>query len=272
VANLSWYLQECTDLLRDANNQFTTVAQLTRYINTARREVAKRTACLQALVTGQAPFGTGAQAGNMIVGGIIPNMLPNSAANNANEPGAVATPSNSFTTLPGTEVYTYSYANPYLQQQYTGYKSVIYVFNVSVSWGGSRPTLTWTTWDNLQAYCRSYNQGVNSYPQVWSQKGVGENGQVWLFPVPINTPFSEMEWECVCTPTSLYTNDDYDVIPESYQGCIKYYACYLAYMGQQRTGMAEIMRGLFDEQILINGVATDWGHVENYYSEMTGGF
>jgi hypothetical protein len=267
VTNLATYLQECTDLLRDSQNQFTTVAQLTRYINTARREIAKRSACLQALVTGQAPFGTSAQAGNMIPGAIIPNMLPNSAANNANEPGAASSPSNGFTTLPGVELYTYNYAKPYLQQQYAGYDSIIYVFNVSISWGGMRPTLNWSPWDQLQAYCRSYNIGVMSYPMAWSQKGVGENGQVWVFPVPINTPFSEMEWECVCTPKPLYTNDDYEVLPQAYQGLVKYYTTYLAYMGQQRTGMAEIMRGLFDEQLLINGVATDWGHIENYYPD-----
>lgn len=266
MVNLATYILDCQDLMRDSQSQFTTVAQFTRYINQARREIAKRTGCMQALVTGQAPFGTGAQAGNMIVGGAIPNMLPASAANNANQTGSVSTPSNNFTTIPGLEVYSYNYAKPYLQQQYTGYESILYVFNVSISWGGMRPTLAWTPWDNLQALCRSYNIGVNSYPQVWSQKGVGDSGQVWVFPVPVNSPYSEMEWECICLPSPLYTNDDYEALPGIYHICVRYYACYLAYLAQQRTGMAQIMMGLFEEQILINGVAADWGHVENYYN------
>lgn len=268
--NLASYQLDTLALLRDANSQFTSTQMLNRYINSARREIAKRTACLQALVTGQAPFGTGSQPGYFIPGAAIPGMLPGSTANNANEPGAANTPSNQFTTLPGVELYTYQYAKPFLQAQYSGYDSVIYVFNISISWGGSRPTLRWMPWNDLQAYCRSYNIGVSSYPQIWSSKGVGENGQAWLFPVPIQTPFSEMEWECICTPKGLYSNDDYEALPESYQGAVKYYAARMAFLGQQRMGQAQIMDGLFEEQLLINGVATDWGHVEDYYGQLYG--
>ncbi len=268
--NLAGYKLDTLALLRDSRSQFTTDQMLTRYINSARREIAKRSACLQALVTGQAPFGTGAQPGYFMPGAAIPGMLPGSAANNANEPGAANTPSNQFTTLPGVELYTYQYAKPFLQAQYAGYDSVIYVFNLSVSWGGSRPTLGWKPWNDLQAYARSYNIGVMSYPQIWSCKGVGENGQAWVFPVPIQFPYSEMEWEVICTPKPLYTNDDYEAIPEVYQGCVKYYAARLAYLGQQRTAMAQIMDGLFEEQLLINGVATDFGHVDDYYGQLYG--
>lgn len=265
MASLEDYQIDTLALLRDSNAQFTTTTNLNRYINTARREIAKRSACLQALVTGQAPFGTGAQPGFMIPGAIIPGMLPGSNPNNANEPGAVSTPSNAFTTIPGVEVYTYGYANPFLQKQYSGYDKVIYVSSVAVSWGGQMPVLDWMPWDNLQAYARSVNLGVSSYPQAWSQKGVGENGQLFLFPIPTNLSSSTMEWECVCTPKPLYTYSDFEALPEIYQGCVKYYAAYLAFLGQQRTGQAQVMNGLFDEQLMISGVASDWGHVESYY-------
>lgn len=265
MVQLSDYMVQTQDLLRDSNSQFTTTAQLTRYINTARKEIAKRSACLEALVTGQSPFGTSAQPGYMIPGAAVPGMLPGSAANNSNEPGATATTSNGFVTIPNVELYTYEYAKPFLRAQYSGYDSVIYVFNVSVSWGGNMPTLYWMPWDNLQAYARAYNLGVSSYPCAWSQKGVGERGQVWLFPVPANISFGTMEWQCICTPLPLYSNDDFEALPGIYEGCVKYYAAYLAFLGQQRTGMAEIMHGQFEEQLLISGVASDWGHVENYY-------
>jgi len=265
MAMLQDYIIDTSALLRDSNLQFTTRANLIRYINLSRREIAKRSACLQALVTGQAPFGTGAQPGYMIPGAFVPGMLPDSLANNQNEPGAISTTSNLFTTIPGVELYTYNYANPFLQKQYAGYDKVIYVFNIAVSWGGQMPVLDWMPWDNLQAYARAVNLGVSSYPQAWSQKGLGENGQVFMYPIPTNLNSSIMEWDCVCTPKSLYTNDDMEALPEIYQGCVKYYAAYLAFLGQQRTGQAEIMRGLFDEQIQISGVASDWGHVESYY-------
>lgn len=259
------YVRDTSELLRDTNLQFTTEAALKRYINLARREIAKRSACLEALVTGQSPFGTSAQPGYFIPGAAIPGMLPGSAADNSNEPGSASTTSNGFVTISGVELYSYEYANPFLRRQYEGYDSVIYVSDVSVSWGGNMPTLNWMPWGDLQAWCRAYNLGVTSYPCVWSQKGVGERGQVWLFPVPSNISFGTMEWQCVCTPKPLYGNSDFEALPEIYHDCVKYYAAYLAYLGQQRTGMANIMRGLFDEQLLISGVSSDWGHSESHY-------
>lgn len=267
MTTLNDYFIETQDALRDSNFQFTTQAQLTRYINRARREVAKRTACLQAVITGQSAFGTSAQPGNMIPGAFIPGTLPGSASGNANEAGATATASNSFTTIPGVELYTYKYANPYLQAQYQGYDSVIYVFNISCDIGGYMPTLRWMPWDNLQAYARAYNLGVTSYPVAWAAKGVGENGQAWLFPMPTNMGFATMLWECVCTPKPLYANADFEALPELYRGAVCYYAAYLAYLGQQRTGMAEIQRGLFEEQLQINSVASDFGHCDSYYDQ-----
>lgn len=268
MTTLQDYIVETQDALRDSNAQFTTMSQLIRYINRARREVAKRTAVLQAVVTGQSPFGTSAQPGNMIPGAFIPGTLPGSAPGNSNEAGAVATASNSFVTIPGVELYTYNYATPYLQAQYAGYEKVIYVFNISCDIGGYMPTLRWMPWDNLQAYARAYNLGVTSYPVAWAAKGVGENGQAWLFPMPTNMGFATMLWECVCTPKPLYTNADFEALPELYRGAVSYYAAYLAYLGQQRSGMAQIMRGLFEEQLQINGVASDFGHVEDYYSQL----
>lgn len=265
MVQLADYLQQCTELLRDSNYQFTSQAALSRYINQARREVAKRAACLQALVTGQSPFGTTAQPGYAIPGAFVPGMLPNNTADALNEPGAANTSSNDFVTIPGVELYSYNYAKPFLQKQYEGYEAVIYVFTVAVSWGGNMPVLDFLPWDNLQAYCRSYNLGISSYPTAWSQKGLGENGQVWLFPVPSNISFGTMEWECICTPKPLYSNSDFEAIPEIFQNCVQYYACYLAFLAQQRSGQAELMRGLFEEQLQINGVAADWGHSDSYY-------
>lgn len=266
MVQLADYIRDTAEILRDSGMQFTTQAALIRYINLARREIAKRSACMEALVTGQAPFGTSAQAGYAIPGATIPGMLPGSLPNNRNEPGAASTTSNGFNTLPGVELYTYSYANPYLQQQYSGYDKVIYVSDISVSWGGNLPTLNWMPWPNLQAYARSYNLGMTSYPAVWSQKGVGDRGQVWLFPVPGNIAPGTMEWQCVCIPKSLYTNDDFEALPEIYHSSVRYYAARMAYLGQQRTSMAEIMTSLFMDQLELNGVAADWGHAEGYYN------
>lgn len=264
-ANLATYQVETLDLLRDANSQFTSTNSLNRYINNARKQIAMRSACLSVNVTGQAAFGTGAQAGYGIPGAIVPGTLPGSLPNNTNEPGAVSTPTNLFTTIPGVEMYSYGYAKPFLQAQYAGYDSVIYVNEISVSWGGIMPALNWLPFEDLQALARSVNLGVSSYPYVWSQKGIGESGQVYVFPIPSQLAPGSMEWQCICTPKPLYTNDDFCCLPEIYQNIVRYYACYLAYLAQQRTGMAQVMRGLFEEQLGISGVAGDWGHTDSWY-------
>lgn len=264
--NLGNYLQDTAGLLSDSNNLFTSQASLITYINDGRREIALRTGCLEAKVTGQSAFGTSAQPGFIIPGGMVPGALPGSFPNNLNEPGAVSTTSNAFTTIPGLELYSYAYANSFLRQQYTGYKSVIYVRNIACSWGGNKPTLDWAPWDDLQAYCRSYNLGVTSYPFVWSQSMVGENGQIYLFPVPSSLSPGTMEWDCTCTPLELYTNTDYDALPETYQNAVKYWGAYRAYLAKQRSASAAEMRMLFDELIGSDGVGTDWGHSTSHYT------
>lgn len=246
--------------MRDSSFQFTSRDNMIRYINRARVQVAKESACLTALVTGQSAFGTSAQPGYAIPGATIPGTLPGSDPNNQNSAGAASTTQNSFTTIPGVELYPYSYANPYLRAQYSGYSNVIYVSDISCSWGGFMPPLVWRPWDQLQSIYRSYNMGVTSYPCIWSQMMVGENGQIWLFPIPSTLNPGAMEWQCVCTPINLYSDDDPEALPGIYQDAVQYYACYIAYLSQQRTGMADVMKGQYQERLQIAGVSGDWGH------------
>lgn len=265
MATLSWYLAEVTDFLRDNNYQFNSKKSLIRWINEARNQCAQRTGCIQALITGQSPFGTSSQPGYAIPGAMVPGTLPGNNPNNYNAAGAVATASNGFNTIPGVEVYPFYYANQFLQKQYAGVDKVHYVFNVATSWGGIRPVMNWCPWDELQAYCRSYNVGSYAYPALWSTLGIGASGQVWLFPVPSTALPGEMEWQCACTPSAIYTDDDFDAIPHPYQNSIKFGAAELAFMATQRMGQAEKYGVMFTERLEGATVASDYGHIPNYY-------
>ena len=55
---LGWYLQDTRALLNDRLGMFTPTQQLTRWINSGRRQVARVTGCLQILVPGTAPLGS----------------------------------------------------------------------------------------------------------------------------------------------------------------------------------------------------------------------
>lgn len=252
---LSNYLLDVSTLLRDSQFQFTSKANVTRFINQSRYQTALQTGCIQCVIMGDASFGGSGNPGYILPGGATPG----------------SDYVNTFQTISGVEKYTYEFANPYLQAQNSGVKGIIDVTAVSVSWGGIRPTMNWMPWLDLQAYARSWNVGVTSYPFLWSTMGDGERGQVWLFPIPtIGASFNqggqgEMEWQVTCVPKPLYSDDDYEALPEPYQQCVQYYAAYLALMAGQRYGSAQVMHNLFNDNAGIYRVASDRGKINSFY-------
>lgn len=253
MQELGWYLEDASALLRDSSNLFTSTKQLTRWINCARREAAKFTGCIRCVIAGNSPTGNSALAGTMIAGAALAGQCL----------------TNSFATIPGVEMYSYDYANPYLRAQNAGVQAIIDVLDVSVSWGATRPTLNWMPWGDLQAYARSYNVGVTSYPFAWACQGDGTRGKVFLFPVPSvgGNANGEMEWDCICIPCDLATNDDYDALPESFQDAIKYRAVALALMASFRFTEAQVYIQMFLSQLGVDRASAKRGAVQDYYWE-----
>lgn len=270
--SLSNYLTDTADLLRDSQFQFTTRAQLIRYINRGRQQVAYRSGCIRCLISGQSPFGTSAQAGFAIPGAMVPGTQPGANPGNQNVAGAPATTSNGFNAIAGVEMYPFSYATPFLQAQFRGVKAVTDVITCGVTWGGgNRPVLNWAPWEDLQALARAWSYGVTSYPVVWSTNGDGENANLWLFPVPVQGGANaEMEWDAFCVPKDIYSDNDYDAIPHPFKNAVKYYAAYLAYLGSNRSNQATIMLKEFNENLGVSRVASDRGKVPSYYDTMYG--
>ena len=262
---LTNYITETRDLLRDSNKLFYSDSQLIRYINSARNQICKVSACLQILVPGQSPFGSASQPGSSIPGATVPGMLPGNALGGANVSGAISTTSNTFQTIANVEMYPFKFANPYVREANAGVKGIIDVQDVAVTWGGIRPAMSWIPFADLQAYARSYNLGVTSYPFYWSTFGDGTNGQVWLFPIP--TQALEMEWIVSCLPIDLVNDDTVEIIPESFTDAVKFFAAYLAYLNSQRTGQAVIMLNYFNDYLGIDRTAADRGKVSNYYPD-----
>lgn len=248
------YLEDASALLRDSANLFTSTKQLTRWINTARREAAKFTGCIRCLVAGNSPAGNSALAGTMVAGAGVAGQ-------------ALTT---SFATISGVEMYPYDYANPYLQAANQGVDKIIDVLDISVAWGATRPTLNWMPWGDLQALARSYNQGVTSYPFAWSCQGDGTRGKVFLFPIPSvgGVANGEMEWDTICVPKALYSNDDYDAIPESFQDAIKFRATALALMASYRYTEAQLYNQMFLTELGVDRASAQRGAVANYYWQM----
>lgn len=258
---LSFYLEDTAYLLTDTNFQWNSKQQLTRWVNSARRDLADLTACIERHLTGQSAFGASAQPGAMIPGGAQPGSLPDA------EPNAQFSASTgSFQTIPGVERYPFQgFANPVLQAAHEGCDQIVDVALVTPSWGGTiRPALDWLPWPDLQAQARAYANLITDYPFWWSVINSGTHGEVFLFPTP--SQGGEMEWDVFCLPKDIYSDDDYDAIPESFRRSVKFKAAALAFLSSNRYAQAETMQAMYMQSLGISSVARDRGKAPSMYA------
>lgn len=273
MPNLSDYITDTQALLRDSSNLFTPLSQLKRNINKARIQCAKFTGCISILVTGQSSFGNMAQAGSAIPGAMVPGALPGNYPAPDPDTPQIAT-ANSFQTISGVEKYPFKYANPYVQAANAGVDKIIDVVNLSVSWGGIRPAMNFVPFEDLQAYYRSYNVGMFSYPFCWSTDGDGVNANVWLFPAPSVGPSTqvpggqgEMEWLTTCIPKVLNNDNDPEALPENFTDAVPFFAAFLCLIGAQRFGAAQIHLNHFTDFLGIDRVSSDRGKISSFYPD-----
>lgn len=235
---------------------------MTRWINTARRNLAKRTLCVRRLVSGQSAFGASAQPNAIIPGGIQPGATPG-AQPNANLNGFASL--GSLTTLPNIERYPYQgLLNSYAQKQHAGIEGLIDIGMVSANWGTAyRVALQWMPWMEFQAYIRASALLNSSYASYWSIMNDGTNGELWLGPVP--TTAYDLELDAYCVPANLLSDNDYDAIPEHFREAIKYGAAALIYMQAKRYMEAAVMDGQYREIVGVSAFAGDSGKIPNFY-------
>lgn len=261
---LGWYLNDVKMLLNDLNSSFYPESQLIRWINEARSLCAKRSSCIRRLITGQSAFGASSQPGSIIPGAVQPGSLPDAS------PGAInSMATNSFATIPGSERYPFvGFANEYLKAQHEGIKGICDVILVSVSWGNGgygspKPVLDWRAFEDFQAYARANSVLVKNYPVLWTVYNDGEQGEVWMFPVPVAQ--SEMDWDVFCTPADLVNDGDFDAIPDSFSDAIKFGAASLAYMMSGKYGQSQLMENQFAERLGVARVSVDHGKTTSFY-------
>lgn len=198
MATLSDYTTEVTDLLHDTGLQFYSQALITRNINAARKQVARKGLCIRAVPTP----GTGA---------------------------------NQLATVAAQEAYTFSSVSTIISASglSPGVGNIFTVVQVCVSWGGIIPSMRRFQWNTFNAWYRSINvTGLQGFPACYAQYGQGGSGQIYLYPIP--TSATAMLWDCACDPLPLTDDDSPDAIPEPYTDAVKFYAQYLCYLNSQR--------------------------------------
>ena len=262
---LQEYLNDAAVLLNDQNFSFTSQAQLTRWIQQGREELAERTGCIRRLITGQSAFGASSAPGYAVPGATQPGALPD-----ATPAGTITSAATTLTmqTIPNVERYPYvGFFNPVLQAQHAGCDRVMDTIALSVNWGGvNRPTLDWMPWDDFQAYCRAYAVLNTSYPSVWAVYNDGALGEIWMFPIP--SEVGDIEADVFAYPKPLYTNDDFEAIPLGFRKGVKFVAAKLAFMASGRYAQAEMMEGQFASALGITRVGVDHGKSKSYYPQL----
>jgi hypothetical protein len=254
--SLGWYIADSTSLLRDSLSIFTPQGQLVRWINQGRRQIARRTGCIRLLITGQSSFGNSSQPGFFVPGGAIPGNLPDAADGSGS--------TNLFMTIPNQEMYPFKgFINDFLRAQYEGADMVSDIIEPAISWGGSfRPVQNWLPFEQYQAWVRVYQILSSAFPSVWTTNGDGENQQFWVYPPPVEA--LEMELDVFAIPKNLYSDDDYDLLPESFRQAVKFYASGMAFLNT-RPAQASIMFNQFADTIGVARFAADMGKMSSYY-------
>ena len=203
---LAQYVTEVQQHLNDQQGQFFPLPTLHNYINRSRRRVAAASGCLRLLPCG-------------------------------------------VQTMPGQEVYPFSAWKAQVQQQMPGAKDILAVRSVSIAIGvgGWKPMWRRIVWTDFQARFRIYNRtfyGTVSEPGWWAQYGEGQDGKLYLAPIPGQA--QPMELDLSCIPMPLLTDDDPEPIPYPWTDAVSYWAAVLALLQQQRAQDAQMMATMFN--------------------------
>lgn len=171
-----------------------------------------------------------------------------SGATSGTQASAFAVTTALCATTGGREIYTFAQFSGLVRSQMPGVESILAVKGVSWLWGNIRYSKVSVGFTKYQA---KYRNIANSYlgpPQVVTQFGQGENGSLYMFPVPDSA--YPMEWDCICLPEDIDDDSDPEPIPYPWTDAVPYYAAYLALLGVQRIEPAANMLKEFDRLMM----------------------
>lgn len=117
-----------------------------------------------------------------------------------------------------------------------------YVAGSGQLWFRSRP------WPWFSVYFMNSAAPATGVPKAWSQYGEGENGTVFVGPVPDQD--YTVNADCVCVPIPLADDTTIEALPAPWTIAVPYYAAYLALLSSQtgdREQNAEKMLQLYEK-------------------------
>jgi hypothetical protein len=206
---LAQYITDTQDMLNDTEGQFFRDAQLTRYINRARRRIAAASGCIRVMPAGTRTFG-GQES--------YPFKMWNAAAQSM---------------VPGIQSILHC-------------RSVAVAIGVG-GWKPMWRRIVWTDFQARFRIFNGTFIGTISEPGWWAQFGSGPSGSIYLAPIPSQQ--CPMEVDLTCVPEPLLTDNDPEPIPYPWTDAVPYWSAVLCLLQQQRKEDATAMAQLFNAEL-----------------------
>lgn len=148
-------------------------------------------------------------------------------------------------------------ANPYQEQynfsdvnlsDFPGVASIYAVLSYSLIYANGRYSALVYSFSQYQALIRQYGPGAYYYvPCFVVQYGRGAGGSIFTYPPPAQV--LQFEWDCLCLPSDLTSDNDYEAIPDPWTDAVPYWAAHLAFLELQNGNTARMYKDLFDERM-----------------------
>lgn len=145
-----------------------------------------------------------------------------------------------LTVNPFQEVYNFS---DFPLDNFPGVKSVYTIFSGSIIFNNFRYMLLNYPWTQYQALIRTYPQQYFYVPTVMSQFGQGAQGSLYTYPLP--NSYYQWEVDCLCLPSDLEEDEDFEALPEPWTDAVPYFAAHMSYLELQNFNMARGMMELY---------------------------
>jgi hypothetical protein len=301
----SGYMKQLQRMTREQKQSFLNPEDLTVYVNRARREVAMRSMCIRVFPpisgslastsitahgtgytaptvsitppdfpSGMLPYPGGLQATATAtqVGGTISSVSITLAGSGYFQPlfvindptgtgatvTAQTTPINTLNQ--GQEVYPFA---DIPISSFPGIESIFSIRSVNIIYANYRYSIPIYSMSIYKAYIANYPNQYQYVPTMGAQYGRGASGSFYLYPIASQT--YQLEFDCMCLPIDLTSDEDEEAIPDPYTDGVPFLAAYYAMMDAQNAKMATFYKGEFDEWIKRYGRATLPGRLTNPY-------
>jgi len=262
---------------------------LRRYVNRARREVAMRTQCLRIVPPTSAPIeeiqvtnpgsgytdpvvtisapdlpggkllnpnGAQATATAQLIGGQISNIsvtfggdgyaLPTVRITDPTGHGATAIAKTSPISTFNQNQEQYKFSD-FPISTFPGIGAVFSVLDVSILYNNLRYTLLQYPFSQYQAFVRQYPFQFSYVPVAYTIFQQGQGGSILAYPFPSQQyPF---EPDCLCYPSDLVTDSDFEALPEPWTEAVPYLAAQYTFQELQAFNTARYWADQYQQWI-----------------------